>query len=74
MRTDKEHFDWCKERAQDYINMGDAQGAFSSFTSDMNKHEGTKNRIDPFIMCIGMMDTPRGVVAVKRWIDGFPSP
>jgi hypothetical protein len=74
MDTAKEHFDWCVKRANDYLNTGDAAGACASFLSDMKKHEGTKNRIPPEIAFFGMMEISNGVAAVRRWIEGFPSP
>ena len=74
MQTATEHFDWCIERALEYVNMGDAQGAFSSFVMDMNNHEGTKDRIPPELAMIGMMETLRGPAAIKQWILGFPKP
>jgi hypothetical protein len=69
-----EHFQFCIDRAYEYLDAGDAQGAFGSFVSDMKKHPDTENRIDPFIAMIGMMEILKGVDAVRRWIDGFPSP
>jgi hypothetical protein len=70
----KEHFEWCKERAEEYLKIGDAQNAFQSFTMDMEKHEGTKDRIPPELAMIGMMEILNGTEAVRRWINGFPSP
>jgi hypothetical protein len=43
--TRKEHIDWAKERALEYADSGDLQGAFASFQSDMAKHDETRNHI-----------------------------
>lgn len=40
--TRQEHLQWCKERALEYIELGDLPNAFASMTSDLNKHEDTK--------------------------------
>ncbi len=69
-----EHFDWCIERAEEYLNHGDANGAFSSFLSDMTKHEGTESIISPELGVIGMFEVLHGVEAVRKWIKGFPRP
>lgn len=74
MTTAKEHFDFCIERANEYLDAGDANGAVNSFLSDMNKHEGTKDRIPDAIAFLGLMEIRRGVPAVRHWIEGFPSP
>lgn len=36
-----EHVKWCKERALQYIDRGDYQGAFGSMASDLGKHKET---------------------------------
>ena len=74
MMSAAEHFDWCIERAEEYLTRGDAQQAFGSFMSDMKKHEGTRNRIPAEVAYIGMMETLRGTEAVRKWIKGFPRP
>jgi len=74
MRTTKEHFNWCKERAFQYLDMGDAQQGFTSFVSDMSANPDTSKRMNPILNAIGMMEILRGPEAVRRWIDGFPSP
>lgn len=69
-----EHFQFCIDRAYQYLDAGDAQGAFQSFVSDMKRHPETQNRMNPFIAVLGMMEVPNGVDAVRRWINEFPSP
>ena len=41
--TREEHITWCKERALEYIDIGDSQQAFASIMSDLNKHPETAN-------------------------------
>lgn len=74
MMTAKEHFDWSVERAMEYIERGDAQGAFSSFASDIKKHPETSVRVPAELLGIGMFEILRGPRAVRRWIEEFPSP
>ncbi len=38
----KEHLEWCKQRALQYIDTGDLDGAFLSMMSDLRKHEETE--------------------------------
>jgi hypothetical protein len=40
--TREEHLKWCKDRALEYIEMGEPEHAFNSFMSDLFKHEETK--------------------------------
>ena len=69
MTDRKAHLEWCKTRANEYLDAGDAQNAVASMVSDMNKHEGTQ--LDPLLAMMGMMEMQRGPEAVRRWIDGF---
>lgn len=67
-----EHLNWCKERALQYVNIGDLQQAFASFQSDMTKHDETTNHIG---LKSGIMLMISGHLANKsemeRWIVGF---
>lgn len=36
--TRQQHLEWAKERALEYIRMGDLRNAFMSMQSDLNKH------------------------------------
>ena len=40
--TRDEHLEWCKTRAQDYLNVGDVANAVTSMLSDLSKHPDTK--------------------------------
>lgn len=39
----KEHLEWCKIRALEYINNGDVFNAWTSMITDLKKHEETKD-------------------------------
>jgi len=41
--TREEHLGWCKKRALEYCDMGDANQAWASMASDMGKHDETRN-------------------------------
>lgn len=72
MENRSDHLQWCKQRANEYIESGDLPGAFASFNSDMRKHEETSNHlaleIGMTLMFSGNLDTPH---QMKDWIDGF---
>ncbi len=67
-----EHLQWCKDRALEYITMGDTSQAFASFCSDMSKHRETANhsalKLGFSLMFGGYLNT---VTEMKKWIIGF---
>jgi len=69
--TRAEHLEWCKERALAYLDAGDLANAVASMTSDMSKHDETKDYPGVLTM-LGMIEVmnsnPDGV---RRWIVGF---
>lgn len=74
MKTASEHFDWCVQRAEEYLNMGNPEEAVASFLSDMSKHEGTKDRVPGFVAVDGILFASKSVDKARRWIEGFPRP
>jgi hypothetical protein len=72
MKTRTEHLAWCKERALEYVDMGDLQNAFASMASDMQKHPETANldvqTLGFMLMISGHLDTPD---KMRAWIEGF---
>jgi hypothetical protein len=38
MSDHDEHLEWCKQRAREYLDQGDAINAIASMHSDLNKH------------------------------------
>lgn len=72
--TRQEHLDWCKQRAFEYIEAGDLNGAFSSFASDVTKHHETENISQtvqmlgfPLLM-MGALNTPS---KMRKHIEGY---
>lgn len=68
----KDHLAWCKQRALEYVAIGELQQAFASMGSDLNKHDETK---DHMAMELGMMlligghlNTPE---KMKKFIEGI---
>lgn len=70
--TRQEHLEWCKNRALEYCNQGDTQGAFASMASDLGKHDETKNHA---AIQLGMMMLMNGMLSsvqeMRRFIEGF---
>lgn len=75
MTTAREHFEWAKARAIEYVDMGDAAAAMSSFVSDLGKHEGTAHILNGGLQTLFMgeviLDGARGA---RRFIDGLAGP
>jgi len=71
----KEHLQWCKDRALEYLNPGphfSIPNALASMGSDLNKHEETRDHpaitLGTMLLLGGHMQT---VEAVRKWINGF---
>lgn len=67
--TRDEHVAWAKQRAREYVELGDLAGAVTSMISDMGKREDTKP--PAALGMIGLMAVREGRAAVTRWIEGF---
>lgn len=67
-----DHLAWCKQRALEYVDSGDVQGAFASIASDLGKHEGTARHVGIELGLLqlmgGMLSTPS---EMRRFIEGF---
>ena len=67
-----EHLQWCKDRAMEYVRVGDIDQAFASFSSDMSKHSETENHsaleLGTMMLFGGHLDTPG---KMEKWILGF---
>lgn len=74
MRTRKEHLDWCKQRALEYVAAGDLNEAFASMASDLGKHPETEGarklcgELGIAMLASGQLNTPE---AMRKWITGF---
>lgn len=70
--TRKEHLEWCKKRALQYVDQGDLQQAFTSMASDLRKHPETENhsgmQMGMIFLMGGELDTPQ---KMRRFIEGF---
>lgn len=70
--TRKEHLQWCKDRALEFVDAGDLQQAFASFLSDMKKHSETADHIGLEMMfrlkVVGALDTAE---ELRNHIEGF---
>lgn len=70
--TRQEHLDWCKKRANAYLQRGDIANAVASMLSDLNKHEETKLGFGSPLNLLGMQAVMSGDhQGAKRFIDGF---
>jgi hypothetical protein len=72
MKNRTEHLAWAKQRALEYVDAGDLQGAFASLASDLRKHPETDN---PQLHALGLgllmgghLDTR---AKMRDWIKGF---
>ena len=64
-----EHLQWCKDRANAYLDTGEIAAAFASMVSDMGKHKETEN---PVLTELGMMYAMNhDAQGMRGWIDGF---
>jgi hypothetical protein len=70
--TYKEHLDWCKKRAHEYLDKGDVQNAVASMMSDLQKHPETATHAGSILDAIGLQAAISGdAQAARRYIDGF---
>jgi hypothetical protein len=67
-----EHLEWCKKRALEYCDRGDAENALSSMLSDLEKHPETAGHVGCslglMMMMGGHFNTPE---AARKFILGF---
>ena len=61
MTTRKEHVNWCKRRALEYVEAGDFNQALASMGSDLNKHKETEDHpamvLGLQMLIMGLLDT-----------------
>lgn len=70
--TARDHLNWAVKRALTYFDMGDIPNAIASFTSDLNKHDGTRWIIEhPLYLPMMMMDSERGRAAFEKSMTGW---
>ena len=70
--TRTEHLEWCKQRALEYVDMGDTTNAWASMASDMSKHPETEKHS---ALELGMMMLMAGHLSsspkMRKFILGF---
>lgn len=68
METRKEYLEWCKQRANFYIDNGDLENGFLSMMSDLRKHPETKEHIS---IGLGLMLKMGGHLSTKKDMTNF---
>lgn len=68
-----DHMAWCKSRALEYLDRGDAKNALASFTSDLRKHPETDDLVNTdLIVVFGFpLVIADDVDGLRRFIEGF---
>jgi len=68
----REHLQWCKDRAMEYVNDNNITDGIASFMSDMGKHPETEGHS---ALPLGMMLMMNGSLNTKteaeKFIQGF---
>lgn len=74
MTTRAEHLTWCKERALEYADQGDAGLAMSSLIQDLGAHPETADSVEVIVglmmplTLIGEFEKPG---KLREFIEGF---
>ena len=70
--TKEEHLQWCKDRAFAEMKTDGPMSGYASVTSDLSKHEGTKDHVaiglGMMLLMTGHLNTPE---KMQDWIEGF---
>ena len=69
----KEHMEWAKGRANEYLDNGDRVGAIASFMSDLGKHAETAPLQQMFAMLLAVQTTrvQDDIEGTRRFINDF---
>jgi hypothetical protein len=68
--TGREHLDWAKQRALEFVDRGDGAEAVASMISDLGKHEdlwASRKVAEMLFMTVDMRD----MQSVRKFIEGF---
>jgi hypothetical protein len=70
--TRAEHLQWCKDRALEYVDAGDLNGAIASMTSDLRKHKETAS-LTLMALCMHVQRTGEASTTEKmrKFINDF---
>lgn len=67
-----DHLNWCKQRALEYIELGDLEGSLTSMFSDLGKHPETREHpgivLGGMMLVGGLLNSPE---EVRKFIEGF---
>jgi hypothetical protein len=71
--TRAEHLEWAKQRALEYLEVGDSKDAFASMISDLKKHPELENHAGLsigicFLLLPGWITNKQ---KLREWIVGF---
>lgn len=69
MRTREEHLQWCKDRANQYLNQNDISQGISSMLSDMSKHPETDTEFCKVLGFEALMSNDLN--KAKKFVNGF---
>lgn len=72
MTNRSHHLQWCKDRANAYLDQGNITDGITSMLSDLDKHEGTKLPQGSPLIMLGMMALMNCNLAdARRFVEGF---
>lgn len=66
----KEHMEWAKGRANEYLDKGNREEAIASFMSDLGKHAETE-QLQPMVMMYVMMMQDDSIEGTRGFINDF---
>lgn len=69
MMTRGEHLRWCKQRARDYLDLGEPAMAVTSMMSDLGKHDGTAYLRHDFALLA--LSSSGDLTAARQFIESF---
>lgn len=72
MLNRSEHVQWCKDRALEYCDRDDLQGAYGSMASDLRNHDETVNHpgieLGMMLLMTSKLSTQQ---EMRKYINGF---
>ena len=70
--TRAEHLQWCKDRANEYLDKGDINNGVTSMLSDLGKHPETQLKGGDPLSMLGMMAIMQvDLNQAKKFVNGF---
>lgn len=65
------HLQWCKDRANEYLNRGNVIAGVTSMLSDLDKHPDTALPTGSPLAMLGLMACLGTVSDARRFVEGF---